>query len=179
LHALEVSRFYSGDTEILVPHLHGMSIKSTHREITETQQEYIQFYQRLIERFGKKLTLSLSQPKGTSYYMIPTGISGVHFEWAFHGRHKRNAFGVELHFEKGDKAQNSSMLTEFEKFKQEIEKETEEKVIFQKDWGKAWARLYIEKNEGNMTQELEEWALEKMTILRKLLQPELDKLGHP
>jgi hypothetical protein len=177
LHALEVSRFYSGEAEIIVPHLHGLSTKPRTREITQTQREYIEFYQRLAERFGKKLNLSLPQPRGDSYYKIPTGISGVSFEWCFHGR-PRNSFGVELHFEKGDKAQSSSMLAEMEKFKQEIEKETGENIVFQKDWGKTWARLYIERNEGNMTPELENWAIEKMVILRRLLQPELDKIGH-
>lgn len=70
LHALEVSRFHSGETEILVPHLHGLSTKPQAREVTEIQQEYIEFYRRLGERFGKKLNLSLSEPRGYSLVII-------------------------------------------------------------------------------------------------------------
>jgi hypothetical protein len=67
-------------------------------------------------------------------------------------------FGVELHFEKGNKKANRTLLKEIEKLKDEIEKETGEKVIIQEDWGKTWARLYIEKDEGEMTDELKKWA---------------------
>ena len=63
-----------------------------------------------------------------------------------------------------------------EKSKNDIETKTGEKVFFQEDWGKTWARLYLEKNEGKMTDELKKWAVEKMTIFYRLLQPKLDKL---
>jgi hypothetical protein len=36
--------------------------------------------------------------------------------------------------------------------------------------------LYLEKNEGKMTDELKKWAVERMAILYKVLQPELDKM---
>lgn len=41
-----------------------------------------------------------------------------------------------------------------EKFKDEIKNQTGEAVILQEDWGKAWARLCLEKKEGVMTNEL-------------------------
>ncbi len=56
-----------------------------------------------------------------------------------------------------------------------IEKETREKVLLQGNWGKVWARLYIEKQEGKMTEELEKWAVDNMTILYKLLSPKLER----
>jgi len=83
---------------------------------------------------------------------------------------------VELHFEKENKDTNRKLLKEIEKSKDEIERETGEKVIIQEDWGKNWARLYIEKKEGKMTEELKKWAVEKMKIFYKLLQPKLEKL---
>ena len=155
-------------------------IKSERKEnleniLTRTQQEYIDFYGRLSKAFGKKLDLTLAEPIGQSYYKIPSGLGGVYFEWNFHGR-PRSSFGVELHFMKGIKALNVALLDKMEDLRTEIEKETGEKVIFQKDWGSVWARLYIEKNEGRMTPELEEWALGKMLILYKLLQPKLEKM---
>jgi len=149
--------------------------KSIEKPLTRTQEEYVKFYRELINNIKGKIPISLPAPKPMGYYQIPTGISAVHFEWGFHGR-PRSSFGVELHFEKGNKETTRNLLKEMEKAKNEIEKATGEKVIFQEDWGRTWARLYLEKNEGKMTDELKKWAVEKMTILYKLLQPKLDKL---
>ena len=81
-----------------------------------------------------------------------------------------------MHLEKGSKDFNTKAINALKKLKAKIEKETGEKVIIQKDWGRVWARLYIEKPEGKMTPELKEWAVDKMEALYKILQPELDKM---
>lgn len=163
---------------IPLPEAEEYIIRSEKKEsamFTRSQLEYLEFYQNLVHGLRQKTSMPLADAKPQSIYQIPTGISGVHFEWAFHGR-PRSSFAVELHFEKADKDANLKLLKEIEKSKDEIEKETGEKVIFQEDWGKVWARLYIEKNEGKMTDELKEWAIEKMAKLQKLLWPKLDKL---
>lgn len=67
-------------------------------------------------------------------------------------------------------------MREVAKYKDELEAKTGEKVIIQENWGRNWARLYIEKPEGRMTDELKKWALEKMEIFYKVLQPKLEKL---
>ncbi len=149
--------------------------ESIEKNLTRTQEEYLNFYRELVNGIKEKIPISLHEPKPISYYQIPTAINGVHFEWLFHGR-PRNGFGVELHFEKGNKYANRKLIKKMKKSKNEIEKETGEKVIIQEDWGKTWARLYIKKNEGQMTDELKKWAIEKMEILYKLLQPKLEKL---
>ena len=166
-------------TIIPLPEAEEYIIKSERKEsiektLTRTQEEYLKFYQELT-RAMQDIIPNLHEPYPQSWYSIPTGTSCVHFEWCFHGR-PRSSFGVELHFEKGNKDANRNLLKEMEKSKNEIEKETGEKVIIQEDWGKTWARLYIEKGEGKMTEELKKWAIEKMKILYKLLQPKLDKL---
>lgn len=143
--------------------------------LTLSQGEYIKFYQDLLSRLKPIIPLQYSEPSPRSYYQIPTGISSFHFEWGFHGR-PRSSFGVELHLEKGNKDFNTKVINSLKAFKAEIEQKTGEKVIYQNDWGRVWARLYIEKNEGSMTEELKQWAVEKMEILFKILQPELDKL---
>lgn len=150
--------------------------ESIKRTLTRTRREYLEFYRELVNSMKDSLPIYLPEPNPQSYYQIPTGISGVHFEWGFHGR-PRSSFGVELHFEKGNKQANRALLKEIEKSKKEIEKETGEKVVFQEDWGRSWARLYMERIEGKMTDELKEWAIEKMLILHRLLQPVLDTLG--
>lgn len=142
---------------------------------TLSQEEYVKFYTDLISRLKNTIPLSYSDPSPKSYYQIPTGISGVHFEWAFHGR-PRSSFGVELHFEKSNREFNKAAFNEMEKLKSKIEEETGERINLQRDWGKSWARLYIEKSEGKMTEDLKTWAVEKMDKLFRLLQPELEKL---
>ncbi len=167
-------------TIIPLPEAEEYIIKSERKEsiektLTRTQEEYLEFYKKLVHAIKEKIPISLPEPRPKSYYQIPTGISGVHFEWIFHGR-PRSSFGVELHFEKRNKDTNKSLLSEIEKSKNDIEKETGEKVTIQEDWGKTWARLYIEKNEGKMTDELKKWAIDKMVIFYRLLQPKLKKL---
>lgn len=149
--------------------------ESIERTLTRTQEEYLRFYRDLTRAIEERIPVSLPEPKPIFAYSIPTGIGGVHFEWAFHGR-PRSSFGVELHFEKPHAATNRRMLGRMRDLKDRIESESKEKVVFLEEWGKRWARLYIEKNEGRITDELKTWAVEKMTILYRLLQPELDKL---
>ena len=85
----------------------------------------------------------------------------MHFEWGFHGR-PRSSFGVELHFEKGNKELNRGLLSACTKLKDKLEKALNETIIIQQDWGKVWARLYIEKQQGKITDDLRDWAVEKM-----------------
>ena len=81
--------------------------------------------------------------------------------------------GVELHFEKGNKELNQSLLSACSNLKPRLENELGETLVVQKDWGKVWARLYVEKQQGKITNDLIDWAVEKMSILIKILQPEL------
>jgi hypothetical protein len=171
---------FSSNTLIPLPEAEDFIIKSEQKDkkehtLTLTQQGYLNFYNDVSSRFKKEIPVSLSTPTTRSYYQIPTGIGGFHFEWAFHGR-PRSSFGVELHLEKGSAEINYSACSKIEKLKSQIEDVTGEKVIFQQNWGKRWSRIYIEKNEGKFTDELKEWAVNKMVIFYNLLRPELEKL---
>jgi hypothetical protein len=72
---------------------------------------------------------------------------------------------------------NLRFLNTLEKSTDEIEKAIGEKVIFQPNWGKVAGRLYVQKNEGRMTEELKQWAIEKMVILYNTLQPKLTQIN--
>lgn len=144
---------------------------------TVSQAEYLKFYSDLVSRMKKQIPREYMTPLPSSIFKISTGISGVHFEWAFHGR-PRSSLGVELHFEKGNKTSNVRMIERMEQLKDIIEKELAEKVMFQKDWGKVWSRLFVEKQEGKITEELKVWAVEMMVKLISLLQPELDNMKN-
>lgn len=164
---------FESDTLIPLPEAREFIVKAEEKERaqqtrTVSQEEYVKFHQELADRLKARLKLPLPEASPKSYYQIPTGLSGVHFEWGFHGR-PRTSFGVELHFEKGNKEFNTSALQKMERLKGTLDKDLNSPVIFLKDWGKTWARLFIVKNEGQMTDELKQWAVEKMEKLHRLL----------
>ena len=177
LHALEISQFFVDKTNILVPQLYGVPAKSKPKQgISQTQTEYAEFYRELVEKIQNKLpSISLREDNPRSYYQIPTGIGSVHFEWGFHGR-PRDSFTISLDIEKSNKEQSQAIFGKIIQLKQSIEEATREKVILNENWGKNWARIYLEKLEGNFTEELKEWAVEKMVSFYELIQPELDKM---
>lgn len=55
------------------------------KTLTQTQQEYKKFYEELISKLKQLRPGQYRDPTPRSYYQIPTGISGIHFEWGFHG----------------------------------------------------------------------------------------------
>ncbi|MFH0849090.1 MAG: DUF4268 domain-containing protein, partial [archaeon] len=150
--------------------------KDSAETLTRTKKAYIEFYQELSKSIRERIpNISVSPAGPLSYLKIPTGIGGIHFEWGFHGQ-PRSSFGVELHFERANTDENKTLLKQMEPLKDQIEKETGENVIFQENWGRVWSRLYLEKKEGRMTDDLKIWAVDKMTLLYKLLQPTLAKV---
>lgn len=146
-------------------------------ELTAWQKEYLDFWNDLIKKMNTVLPLSFGSVKPRSYYLIRTKIPYIHFEWGFHGR-SRNSFGVELHFESDKPEVNSSAIAKLEDLQKILEQKTNEKLIIQNPWGTKWARIYIERNDGTMSDELKKWAVEKMKIFYEVIQPELEKLSH-
>lgn len=169
----------SSSVLIPLPEAKDFLMQAEKKEIVEhsktlTQTEYMKFFSQCIESLKKKLPREYASPSPKSYYQISTGLSGLHFEWCFHGR-PRSSFGVELHFEKGNREANVQLFSACARLKEQIESALQEALILQPDWGKVWTRLFIEKKQGNINNELQEWAVEKMYILIQILQPELDK----
>jgi hypothetical protein len=165
---------------IPLPEAKDFVIKAEKKEIAEhtmtlTNTETIKFYSLCIESLKKRLPGEYASPSTQSYYQIPTGLRGVHFEWAFHGR-PRSSFGVELHFEKENREQNLELITMCSQLKERMEEEFGSPVVVMKDWRKTWARLYVERHEGTMTDALRDWAVDTMAKMVQLLQPELDKV---
>ncbi len=167
-------------TLIPLPEAEGYVISSERKESTETlgrtKKEYQEFYEGLRDRIGEEIPeIRLPEPRPEYLYKIQTGIGGVHFGWAFHGR-PRNSFYVELHFERPNAEENKHLLREVAKVQDEVEKVTGEKVIIQENWGPKWSRMYLAKNEGRMTEDLKTWAVKKMTLFYKVLEPKLNTI---
>lgn len=169
-------------TIIPLPEAEDFLIKSEQKDnqvstLSVTQQEYMSFYSDLIKRLEDKIDKTLLPPNFNkviprSYYQIQSDIQGVHFEWGFHGR-PRSSFGVELHFERSRKENNKVLFDIVLKHKDVIEKYVGESLIAQQDWGGNWSRIYFEKNEGNVTEELKYWAVDTMRKLYEVFYREV------
>lgn len=153
--------------------------RKENRTVTVTQTKYVEFYKELLERLRDRVTHahSFSQPKPQhgGMYQIPTGIGGVHYEWAFHGQ-PRSSFEVGLHFEKANIEMNLEFLSQLESKLPELEKALHEPLIVEQEWKKRLARLYVTKTESQFTEELKAWAADKMAVLIETLQPALDEM---
>ncbi len=165
-----------------VPSAAKMNMSSTElegyddeKDLSGYRQEYLEFFRDIKLKLETAISKSLPEPKPRSYYQIPVGKGAMHLEWAFHGRPRRS-FGVELHFERGKRDANEMYLGFFERYIPQIEQATGEQVLLQKDWGRVWSRLYIQKEEGCMTEELKTWAVERMAALYLLLKPEFNRI---
>jgi len=144
--------------------------------LTLTQSEYVEFYRDLARRLSVQIPRQYPAPQPKSYYAIATGIGSVHYEWGFHGR-PRNSFGAELHFEKASREANLDLLGRVERVLPQLETALQEKVIVQKEWGSQWSRLYVSRDEGQFTEGLKEWAVAKMAVMMRTLQPILDTMA--
>lgn len=171
---------FNSSVLIPLPEAIEFIIQSEKKETAEhsktlTQAAYVEFFSQCLEFLKKRLPRAYVAPSPKSYYQIPTGLGGVHFEWGFHGR-PRSSFGVELHFEKGNEEQNQTLISACAQLKDRLQTEIGEPVVVQKEWGKTWARMYVEKQQGKMTDDLREWAVDKMHTFIQVLQPQLDKI---
>jgi len=168
------------NTIIPIPEAEDYIIRTEQKEgqegkMTVAREEYLNFFNDITKRLSSRISSSLKEPQPMGYYQILTGKSGLHFEWTFHGR-PRSSFGVELHAESGNENGNRKIISSLGKLKDSIESKTSEKLIIQEVWGQKWARLYMEYPSGEITEEMKTWAVDKMEVIIKILQPEIDKI---
>lgn len=140
--------------------------------LTENQKKYLDFYNEVAQRFKDKINIQLPHARPISYYKISTGINDVHFEWLF----RKNYLGVELHLERKDRKENLNFLRELEKYKEEIERETKEKLFVDDKWLKRGARLYLIKEYKSLDEEVKQWTVDKMEKFYKILKPKLNEI---
>jgi hypothetical protein len=144
--------------------------------LTVSQIGYMEFYTELVNRLKMLIPRNYSTPQPKYYYQIPTGIGSVHYEWSFHGR-PRDSFYVEFHFEKGTEEENLELFSHVESKIPQLEEALGERVTIQKDWQTNGLRFFITKPEGNFSEELKDWAVQKMATFYKILQPIFSKLA--
>lgn len=163
LYCVEFDYYEDKHADFFVPEVIGTEdIKRIERsELTETQKEYQDFYSDLLSRLLTKkpgITQMRALPQNwLSLHLM--GYAGIHLEWAFHGR-PRDSFEVGLHFERPSEDENQKLFKVFEGQAKDLEKAVGQPLKFECPWGKRWARIYSEKNEGKMTEGIRQWAVE-------------------
>jgi len=172
---------YNFDNDIIVfessviiplPEAEDYQIKPKNENLTEIQKDYLEFYTKIMEKIKiERPSLIFKYGRGKPYCQIQTNITRIHFEWLFHGK-PRKSFGVEIHFEKIKKDENEKLFRKVLKLKDELKRETELTVIEDMNW----PRIYIEKDQGNMNDDLVKWGVEKMIVFMNVINKVLDKL---
>ena len=185
IYCVEFDYFVDKENEYFVPEIIGSEdvrkIKRRERkELTQTQIEYLNFYDELLDKLREKLS-GITRRNALPQSWLPLSIMGyssIHLEWAFHGVGRRNSFEVGLHFERQSQDENKQLFDFFKKQEDVLKEELDEDIQFQFPWGKRWARMYVIKDEGEMTEELKDWAVKTMVNFYNVLKPKLDDYFH-
>ena len=114
----------------------------------------------------------MSTPAPQYYYQLKTKITGVHYEWSFHGN-PRSSFGAELHFESGRK-ENLQLFNRLKQQKEEIENQIGQELVWEESWRSKDCRIVLELNQRYIDDQLKQWAIENMKKLIDVLQPLLE-----
>ena len=186
IYCVEFDYFADRENEYFVPEIIGAEDvrkikRREEKKLTPTQIEYQNFYGELLANLRERLP-GITQQKALPQNLlkVPVGHSGVHLEWAFHGVGvgRRDSFEVGLHFERQSQEENKRLFDFFKKQEDALKKELDEDIQFQFPWGKRWARLYVIKEGGEMTEKLKDWAVKTMVNFYNVVKPKLDEYFH-
>lgn len=178
IYCVEFDYFEGNDSEYFIPEVIGIEeVKRIETgELSVRQKSYKAFWGELISRLREKEPgiTQRSAPTGNSVD-LHIGYGGVHFEWAFHGQ-PRSWFEVGLHFEKSTMQENKKLFDHFISVKPKIENELGGLELESEfPWMARCARIYASKQEGQMTEELKDWALDIMLKFYSVFKPRLDE----
>lgn len=180
IYIVELEVYKMDEYEMLIPHIFGEEVEKNvvskiSSGLTQAKENYIDFYLGVIYETNQRLNIGLKSPRGNQYQQIPLGIGGVHFEWSFHGR-PRNEFCVELHFEKKEKEWNIRTLNRMLEFRDEFEQAVGEKLIVDENFASNWTRIYFSTKGDIITEELADWAINKMVFFYNAAYPRLKEV---
>lgn len=129
------------------------------------ETSYEQLWGELLEGIKSKgVPVPRQKPLKGVYQPIHTDVENVHFEWLCYSE---STLGVELHFEKGRREENESLIKPFRKRKKEIEAAVGGQINFEIPWRRRWARFYVTKEDPDrklpqINDEMKQWAIETM-----------------
>lgn len=144
--------------------------------LTRTEQKHLERTRQIISFFQKVMPdRTPAKPVPRNYLQIPSGYSGIHFEWWIHRDGGQRYLDVCVHFETASAERNRQLCECLRKRKAAIEAKTGKGLIFQPRWGRIWAAVYIRKSRSTWDDALLKWAAQKMAALVRAVQPLLDE----
>lgn len=155
--------------------------KEEKKPLTASQEKYRKLWTGLIEKFKKRNPGITKRETGKQTYLTIScfGIGGIHLEWSLSGGYEKESsyFGTEIHFEKNDRKFNHKITEYFENKKDELEEKIGERLFFQREWLKngTWSRIYAKKNAEVITDEVKEWAIDRMGKFYDVFKPMLEE----
>jgi len=139
------------------------------RHLSRTGKMYTELWTELKTEIENKLKITISSPPASRYYAVPVGQGGIHLEWIFNKG--EGQFGVEIHFERELKTENLHNLNLLKEYLPELEKKLNCKLTIFEDWGPRWMRIRCALNQNHIDDNLKQFAVEKMVLMYKFLQP--------
>lgn len=135
---------------------------------------YFEYWKNMLDIFHAMLpNITKKNPTKQSYLSMPSGHQGIHFEWYF--RERRKLFCVSIHFEHKEVSKNKNIFDYFFHLKDDIKKDfPEEEIIFEREWGRRWAQIYIARNNIDLDDENLKWGINNMLRFYIVMNPLLD-----
>jgi hypothetical protein len=119
---------------------------------------------------------------GKPVIRITTGHSEVRFEWVQRGKRQQDkTIDVAVQFQTPSKEDNQDLCRLFKQHEAELTKaiqsqgDLKETFTFNEDWGDRWASVYLRKLAEPWTQDVAQWAAEKMHQLIPVAQSLIDQ----
>jgi hypothetical protein len=109
------------------------------------------------------------------YMQIPTGHSGVRFEWAQRGKKQEKVLDVAVQLQTPSKEENQSLCRFLQQHLDKLKNELQEAPTFNPDWGEKWASVYLRRPAEPWTEDVAQWAAEKMHRLIPVGQSLIDR----
>lgn len=178
IYCVEFDYFVNKEHEYFIPKIIGIEEvkKIERRDLTPTKQSYKDFYAELLSRINRRNEGITDREAPASPYCIITNVGspGIQLEWAFRGPGRRNAFDVGLLFKKSPFQENEKIFNYLVNMEDDIRRELEgTELKFESPWGTRWARIYARKLEGEMTEDLKNWAIETALRFYDVFNPRL------
>lgn len=183
IYCVEFEYFEDEEREYYYPEVIGVEEVKTleDKELTDTQKKYRILWAELVERFkAERPGVTRRVTTKDSWLGLGVfGVGGIHLEWKMHiGLERPDAWlEVGIHFEKADKEENYGLIDRLAKLREELEEEIGEKLVFQKEWGNRWSKIYARRGASRISEDLKSWAVDTMVRFYDAFGPRLKEIG--
>mgnify|MGYP001106385404 CR=1 FL=1 len=150
--------------------------KINNDNLTDTKLKYLEFHARVCNAIKEKgiTRLKTRKPRPQAWHNYPIGTTAANLVHTWNST--KNFICVELYI-----AKDKSIIEEFSKDKEEIEKEIGEKLSWRPNPQKVSSKIVLQRNESYLEKEEEwqnyiDWIIEKLNKFHEVFEPRLKGL---